>query len=144
MVFSDLRGSVINALRTCFLCPNRLCNGNNENLFVGDVCELSTTKRKKDFYNNNTKSQCEFQLHIITVLARGTFCGMKIKSNVYKSAKVSETEIKLSGIWIKVVLQMLSFLSICSVLRLQMQCIHYNINKHLLRLSSLPKYFCIL
>uniref|UniRef100_A0A3B4FU98 F-box only protein 25 n=1 Tax=Pundamilia nyererei TaxID=303518 RepID=A0A3B4FU98_9CICH len=37
-----------------------LCNGNNENLFVGDVCELSTTKRKKDFYNNNTKSQFVF------------------------------------------------------------------------------------
>uniref|UniRef100_A0A3B4WRJ9 F-box only protein 25 n=1 Tax=Seriola lalandi dorsalis TaxID=1841481 RepID=A0A3B4WRJ9_SERLL len=34
-----------------------LCSGNNENLFVGDVCELATTKRKKDFYNNNTKSQ---------------------------------------------------------------------------------------
>uniref|UniRef100_A0A3B5AF30 F-box only protein 25 n=1 Tax=Stegastes partitus TaxID=144197 RepID=A0A3B5AF30_9TELE len=39
-----------------------LCSDNNDNLFVGDVCELATTKRKKDFYNNNTKSQCEFHL----------------------------------------------------------------------------------
>ncbi|XP_022624741.1 F-box only protein 25 isoform X3 [Seriola dumerili] len=38
-----------------------LCSGNNENLFVGDVCELATTKRKKDFYNNNTKSQFVFR-----------------------------------------------------------------------------------
>uniref|UniRef100_A0A3Q1G0J9 F-box only protein 25 n=2 Tax=Acanthochromis polyacanthus TaxID=80966 RepID=A0A3Q1G0J9_9TELE len=38
-----------------------LCNDNNDNLFVGDVCELATTKRKKDFYNNNTKSQFVFR-----------------------------------------------------------------------------------
>uniref|UniRef100_A0A3Q2VAT8 F-box only protein 25 n=1 Tax=Haplochromis burtoni TaxID=8153 RepID=A0A3Q2VAT8_HAPBU len=55
-----------------------LCNGNNENLFVGDVCELSTTKRKKDFYNNNTKSQCEFHLcaHVFSdvYLQRHGYC----------------------------------------------------------------------
>uniref|UniRef100_A0A3P8S339 F-box only protein 25 n=1 Tax=Amphiprion percula TaxID=161767 RepID=A0A3P8S339_AMPPE len=52
-----------------------LCNDNNDNLFVGDVCELATTKRKKDFYNNNTKSQCESQQHINTVLAsRHGYC----------------------------------------------------------------------
>ncbi|XP_053192836.1 F-box only protein 25 isoform X2 [Scomber japonicus] len=38
-----------------------LCCDNKENLFVGDVCELTTTKRKKDFYNNNTKSQFVFR-----------------------------------------------------------------------------------
>ncbi|AWP20037.1 putative F-box only protein 25 isoform 2 [Scophthalmus maximus] len=37
-----------------------LCSDNKENLFVGDLCELTTTKRKKDFYNNNTKSQFIF------------------------------------------------------------------------------------
>ncbi|TKS75613.1 F-box only protein 25 [Collichthys lucidus] len=37
-----------------------LCTNNKENLFAGDVCELATTKRKKDHYNNNTKSQFVF------------------------------------------------------------------------------------
>ncbi|KAK2890160.1 F-box only protein 25 isoform X1 [Channa argus] len=37
-----------------------LCSHNKENLFVEDVCELTTTKRKKDLYNNNTKSQFVF------------------------------------------------------------------------------------
>lgn len=50
-----------NKFLKCLLCPNRLCTDNNENLFVGDVCELVTTKRQKDFYNNNTKSQCKSQ-----------------------------------------------------------------------------------
>ncbi|KAI3364290.1 hypothetical protein L3Q82_011096 [Scortum barcoo] len=39
----------------------RLCGDNKENRFVGDVCELATTKRQKDFYNNNTKSQFVFK-----------------------------------------------------------------------------------
>ncbi|KAF7657650.1 hypothetical protein LDENG_00024160 [Lucifuga dentata] len=38
-----------------------LCNDDRENLFVGDVCEVNSTKRKKDFYNNNTKSQFVFR-----------------------------------------------------------------------------------
>lgn len=40
--------------------PNRLCtDGSGEGLYVGGVCELVTTKRQKDFYNNSTKSQCK-------------------------------------------------------------------------------------
>lgn len=54
-----LKCPVVNKFLPCFLCPNRLCTDNHENLFVGDVCELATTKRQKDFYNNNTKSQCK-------------------------------------------------------------------------------------
>ncbi|KAM4633084.1 F-box only protein 25 isoform 2-T2 [Polymixia lowei] len=38
-----------------------LCDENKENLFVGEVCDLATKKRKKDFYNNNTKSQFDFR-----------------------------------------------------------------------------------
>ncbi|XP_071388374.1 F-box only protein 25 isoform X2 [Centroberyx affinis] len=38
-----------------------LCNENKEKLFVEDVCDLTTKKRKKDFYNNNTKSQFVFR-----------------------------------------------------------------------------------
>ncbi|XP_028295373.1 F-box only protein 25 isoform X2 [Gouania willdenowi] len=38
-----------------------LCDNDDENLFVGEVCELTSTKRKKDFYNNNTKSQFVFR-----------------------------------------------------------------------------------
>ncbi|XP_029903318.1 F-box only protein 25 isoform X1 [Myripristis murdjan] len=38
-----------------------LCNENHENLLVGDMCELTTKKRKKDLYNNNTKSQFDFR-----------------------------------------------------------------------------------
>ncbi|KAL0967806.1 hypothetical protein UPYG_G00257340 [Umbra pygmaea] len=34
-----------------------LCDDNKENLFVGDMCEVAAKKRKKDFYNKNTKSQ---------------------------------------------------------------------------------------
>ncbi|XP_076027784.1 F-box only protein 25 isoform X2 [Genypterus blacodes] len=34
-----------------------LCDDGKENLFVGDVCDLNSAKRKKDFYNNTTKSQ---------------------------------------------------------------------------------------
>lgn len=42
------------------LCPNRLCTGGSGgDLFVEDVCELVSTKRQKDFYNNSTKSQCK-------------------------------------------------------------------------------------
>lgn len=33
----------------------------SDDLFVGDVCELVTTKRQKDFYNNSTKSQFVYQ-----------------------------------------------------------------------------------
>ncbi|XP_029984395.1 F-box only protein 25 isoform X1 [Sphaeramia orbicularis] len=43
------------------LAFKELCSDNKENLFVGDVCELASTKRKKDFYNNNTKSQFVFR-----------------------------------------------------------------------------------
>ncbi|KAM8832720.1 F-box only protein 25 isoform 1-T1 [Spinachia spinachia] len=49
-----------------------LCNDNNEHLFVGDVCELGTTKRKKDLYNNNTKSQFVFVDKWIYVQNRST------------------------------------------------------------------------
>ncbi|KAM6905721.1 F-box only protein 25 isoform 1-T1 [Lycodopsis pacificus] len=49
-----------------------LCNDNNENLFVGDVCELATTKRKKDLDNNNTKSQFIFVDKWICVHNRST------------------------------------------------------------------------
>ncbi|XP_037607237.1 F-box only protein 25 isoform X1 [Sebastes umbrosus] len=38
-----------------------LCSDNKDNLFAGDVCELATTKRKKDLDNNNTKSQFVFE-----------------------------------------------------------------------------------
>ncbi|XP_033999325.1 F-box only protein 25 isoform X1 [Trematomus bernacchii] len=37
-----------------------LCSDNKENVFVGEVCELASAKRKKDLYNNNTKSQFVF------------------------------------------------------------------------------------
>ncbi|KAM3861360.1 F-box only protein 25 [Diretmus argenteus] len=43
-----------------------LCNENKDNLFVGDVCELTTKKRKKD-YNNNTNSQFIFRDKWISV-----------------------------------------------------------------------------
>uniref|UniRef100_A0A3B3D8A3 F-box only protein 25 n=1 Tax=Oryzias melastigma TaxID=30732 RepID=A0A3B3D8A3_ORYME len=38
-----------------------LCGDNNDHLFVGEVCEFNSAKRKKDFYNNNTKSQFVFR-----------------------------------------------------------------------------------
>ncbi|XP_047430486.1 F-box only protein 25 isoform X2 [Mugil cephalus] len=38
-----------------------LCSDNGESLFVGDVCELVTTKKGKEFYNNTTKSQFAFR-----------------------------------------------------------------------------------
>ncbi|XP_056150549.1 F-box only protein 25 isoform X2 [Lampris incognitus] len=38
-----------------------LCDESNSNLFVKEVCELSTEKQKKDFYNNNTRSQFVFR-----------------------------------------------------------------------------------
>lgn len=37
-------------------------NDNKENVFVGDVCEVAAKKRKKDFFNNNTKSQCKYYI----------------------------------------------------------------------------------
>uniref|UniRef100_A0A3Q3FR57 F-box only protein 25 n=1 Tax=Kryptolebias marmoratus TaxID=37003 RepID=A0A3Q3FR57_KRYMA len=40
------------------------CSDNDEDLFVEEVCELANTKRKKDFYNNNTKYQCEFEQYL--------------------------------------------------------------------------------
>uniref|UniRef100_A0A1A8PVG9 F-box only protein 25 n=1 Tax=Nothobranchius rachovii TaxID=451742 RepID=A0A1A8PVG9_9TELE len=36
------------------------CSDNNGNLFVGEVRELANTKRNKDLYNNNTRSQFVF------------------------------------------------------------------------------------
>ncbi|XP_058469865.1 F-box only protein 25 isoform X1 [Solea solea] len=48
--------------------PNRLCSGNQENVLVEDVCELATTKRKKEFHNNNTKSQFVYSDKWIYVL----------------------------------------------------------------------------
>ncbi|XP_061562930.1 F-box only protein 25 isoform X3 [Cololabis saira] len=39
----------------------KLCNDNNDNLFVEDMRDLAIIKRKKDFYNNNTKSQFVFR-----------------------------------------------------------------------------------
>lgn len=80
-LLSYFRSTAWNGIDTflqCLLCPNRLCN---DNLFVGDVCELATTKRKKDLLNNNTKSQCEFQQHIIPILTLG---GTKMKGPLYK------------------------------------------------------------
>jgi len=29
---------------------------------MGDVCEVVAKKRKKDFFNNNTKSQCKYYI----------------------------------------------------------------------------------
>ncbi|KAM6954560.1 F-box only protein 25 [Aplochiton taeniatus] len=49
-----------------------LCEENKENLFVGEVCEVATKKRKKDFYNNNTKSQCVYQEKWIYVQKEST------------------------------------------------------------------------
>ncbi|XP_054474533.1 F-box only protein 25 isoform X1 [Anoplopoma fimbria] len=49
-----------------------VCNDNNENLFVEDVCELATSKRKKDLYNNSTKSQFVFVDKWIYVQSRST------------------------------------------------------------------------
>lgn len=37
-------------------------NDNKENVYVGDVCEVAAKKRKKDFFNNNTKSQCKYYI----------------------------------------------------------------------------------
>ncbi|XP_060947421.1 F-box only protein 25 isoform X1 [Limanda limanda] len=45
-----------------------LCIDSKENLFVGDVCELPTTKRKKDLDNNNTRSQFVYRDKWIYVL----------------------------------------------------------------------------
>lgn len=70
--------SVINIFSPLF-CLNRLCSDNKQNLFVGDVCELNTTKRKKDFYNNNAKSQCEFQQHTNTFGLCEEFVVWKVK-----------------------------------------------------------------
>ncbi|TNN68624.1 F-box only protein 25 [Liparis tanakae] len=44
----------------------------NDNLFVGDVCELATRKSKKDLLNNNTKSQFIFVDKWIYVHNRST------------------------------------------------------------------------
>ncbi|XP_034017906.1 F-box only protein 25 isoform X2 [Thalassophryne amazonica] len=40
---------------------NELCSNNKENQYVGHVCELTSTKRKKDLDNNKTKSQFVFR-----------------------------------------------------------------------------------
>uniref|UniRef100_A0AAY4EI02 F-box only protein 25 n=1 Tax=Denticeps clupeoides TaxID=299321 RepID=A0AAY4EI02_9TELE len=37
-----------------------LCDENKENVYMGDVCEVAAKKRKKDYFNNNTKTQCKF------------------------------------------------------------------------------------
>lgn len=34
-------------------------DNDKENVYVGDVCEVAAKKRKKDYFNNNTKSQCK-------------------------------------------------------------------------------------
>lgn len=53
-----LKRLVINSFRIL----SRLDNDNKENVYVGDVCEVAAKKRKKDFFNNNTKSQCKIAL----------------------------------------------------------------------------------
>uniref|UniRef100_A0A8C8M401 F-box only protein 25 n=1 Tax=Oncorhynchus tshawytscha TaxID=74940 RepID=A0A8C8M401_ONCTS len=49
-----------------------LCDENKENLFTGNVCEVVAKKRKKDFYNNNTKSQFIYQEKWIYVQKEST------------------------------------------------------------------------
>ncbi|XP_041716307.1 F-box only protein 25 isoform X1 [Coregonus clupeaformis] len=49
-----------------------LCDENKENLFTGNVCEVAAKKRKKDFYNNNTKSQFVYQEKWIYVQKEST------------------------------------------------------------------------
>lgn len=73
------------------LVPHRLCTDNNEHLFVGDVCELATTKRKKDLYNNNTKSQCEYEQRIIPILTLWRVFGTK---SVFKKEQINKRKSK--------------------------------------------------
>ncbi|XP_046877436.1 F-box only protein 25 isoform X2 [Hypomesus transpacificus] len=49
-----------------------LCDDNKENLFVGDMCEVAAKKRKKNFYNNNTKSQFVYKEKWIYVQKEST------------------------------------------------------------------------
>ncbi|TRY88522.1 hypothetical protein DNTS_014074 [Danionella cerebrum] len=49
-----------------------LDNENKENVYVGDVCEAVDKKRKKDFFNNNTKSQFLFQERWIYIQKEST------------------------------------------------------------------------
>ncbi|XP_048841369.1 F-box only protein 25 isoform X3 [Brienomyrus brachyistius] len=51
---------------------DRLHDENKENLFVEDVCEVAAKKRKKDFFNNSTKSQFFFQEKWIYVQKEST------------------------------------------------------------------------
>ncbi|XP_068199474.1 F-box only protein 25 isoform X1 [Antennarius striatus] len=49
-----------------------LSTEDKENLFVGDICELASTKKKKDLYNSSTKSQFAFREKWIYVLRGST------------------------------------------------------------------------
>ncbi|XP_051961540.1 F-box only protein 25-like isoform X2 [Xyrauchen texanus] len=49
-----------------------LDNDNKENIYVGDVSEVAAKKRKKDFFNNNTKSEFLFQERWIYVQKEST------------------------------------------------------------------------
>lgn len=65
--FSHKLGDNINELGL-----EELDNDNKENVYVGDVCEVAAKKRKKDFFNNNTKSQFLFQERWIYVQKEST------------------------------------------------------------------------
>lgn len=43
----------------CHFFSYRLDSENKENLYADNVCEVAAKKRKKDYVNNNTKSQCK-------------------------------------------------------------------------------------
>ncbi|XP_041951707.1 F-box only protein 25 [Alosa sapidissima] len=49
-----------------------LCDENKENMYVGNVCEVVAKKRKKDFVNNNTKTQFFYQEKWIYVQKEST------------------------------------------------------------------------
>ncbi|KAK7129200.1 hypothetical protein R3I94_017424 [Phoxinus phoxinus] len=65
--FSHNLGDNINELGL-----EELDNDNMENVYMGDVCEVAAKKRKKDFFNNNTKSQFLFQERWIYVQKEST------------------------------------------------------------------------
>ncbi|XP_026887398.2 F-box only protein 25 isoform X3 [Electrophorus electricus] len=51
---------------------DELVNENKENLHVADVCEVSAKKRRKDYVNNNTKSQFLYRERWIYVQKEST------------------------------------------------------------------------
>uniref|UniRef100_A0AAY5E8A8 F-box only protein 25 n=1 Tax=Electrophorus electricus TaxID=8005 RepID=A0AAY5E8A8_ELEEL len=53
---------------------DELVNENKENLHVADVCEVSAKKRRKDYVNNNTKSQCKYKARCETRSGKHGYC----------------------------------------------------------------------